>query len=243
MTVLFSFDRAIGVFYPPKLTLSEENAPMSSQLLLASGSPRRKMLLEELGITIRAVPSNIPEVLQQDEDPVHYAKRMAREKVLAVARRTESTLYLDPEGVPRSSYGSGNDSVRWVLGADTIVVLDGEVFEKPKDNHDAYNMLTRLSGNEHEVITAFCVLDLLKSKEGLQAVHTKVQFKHLSKIEIEKYVALGEGTDKAGSYGVQGVGSYLVESIHGSYTNVVGLPLCQVVEMLQEMGASEVLPF
>ena len=216
---------------------------MSAQLLLASGSPRRKTLLEDLGISIRAVPSNIPEVLHADEDPVHYAKRMAREKVLAVARRTESTLYLDSEGIPRSSYGSGNDVTRWVLGADTIVVLNDQVYEKPKDSHDAYTMLSRLSGQEHEVITAFCILDILKNKEGLQAVHTKVRFKHLSKLEIEKYVALGEGTDKAGSYGVQGVGSYLVESIHGSYTNVVGLPLCQVVEMLQEMGASEVLPF
>ena len=137
---------------------------MTAQLLLASGSPRRKMLLEELGVTIRAVPSNIPEEVQPGEDPVHYAKRMAREKVLAVARRTESTLYLDAEGVPRSSYGSGNDTVRWVLGADTIVVLDGEIFEKPKDNHDAYTMLSQMSGREHEVITAFCVLDLLKSK-------------------------------------------------------------------------------
>ena len=216
---------------------------MTAPLLLASGSPRRKMLLEDLGVSIRAVPSNIPEEFMPGEAPVHYAKRMAREKVLAVARRTESTLYVEPEGIPKSPIGGSNDQVRWVLGADTIVVCNGNILEKPKDNHDAYGMLTQLSGQVHEVITAFCIMDLHKSKEGLQSVHTKVRFKPLSKEEIDKYVALGEGTDKAGSYGVQGVGAYFVESIEGSYTNVVGLPLCQVVEMLQEMGASEVLPF
>ena len=215
---------------------------MSAHLLLASSSPRRKSLLESLGLTVRAVPSNVEELRLDGEEPVHYAKRLARDKVLAVARRTESTLYLDPEGTPRNSFG-GAEQVRWVLGADTIVVLDGEVFEKPDDSHHAYEMLSRLSGREHEVITAFCLLDLQKNKEGIQAVHTKVRFKPLSKKEIEKYVALGEGADKAGSYGVQGVGAYIVESIEGSYTNVVGLPLCQVIEMMEEMGAKDILFF
>jgi septum formation protein len=104
-------------------------------------------------------------------------------------------------------------------------------------------MLEKLSGKRHRVITGFCVHDLRKDKEGLQAVSTEVRFKNLSPSEVEKYIAVGESMDKAGSYAIQGVGAYLVDSIVGSYTNVVGLPMCQVIEMMEEMGATDVLPY
>jgi len=211
---------------------------MSAPLILASASPRRKELLERVGFTVRTMSPNIDETRLEGEDPVNYVKRMAREKVLAIAQRAHATLYVEPEG----SRSTDEDS-RWIVGADTAVVLGDRVFSKPVDTDDAQAMLTELSGREHTVMTGFCVFDLQKNKEGLQAVHTIVRFKSLTKSEIEKYVGLGEGTDKAGSYAIQGVGGYFAEEIDGSYTNVVGLPLCQVIEMLQEMGATSVLPF
>ena len=215
---------------------------MNSQLILASASPRRKQLLEGLGFSVKQVPANIEETQLEGESPVEYVNRLSREKVLAVARRTQSAHSLEGE-TPQAQPRIGKDDPRWVIGADTVVVVDGTIFTKPDDDHQAYEMLTQLSGREHEVITGFCIFDILKNKEGLQAVHTRVRFKPLSKKEIEKYVAFGEGNDKAGSYAVQGVGAYMVERLDGSYTNVVGLPLCQVVEMMEEMGAEEILPF
>jgi septum formation protein len=219
---------------------------MASQLILASGSPRRKELLESLGFVVKAIPPNIDETRHDGEEAENFVKRLAREKVLAVVQRLHASLYTDEEGASRplrSSVLGSKDETRWVIGADTVVVLDGDVFEKPRDSHDAYEMLSRLSGTDHQVITGFCLYDIRKSKEGLQAVHTQVRFKELSKTEIEKYVELGEGADKAGSYAAQGVGAYFIEWLQGSYTNVVGLPLCQVVEMMQEMGARSILPF
>jgi septum formation protein len=216
---------------------------MAAQLILASASPRRKQLLEGLGFTVKAVPSSVEEIRLDEESPVEFVKRISRDKVLAVARRTQAASLL--EGTPPSVNAPkvGKDEPRWVIGADTVVVIDGVIFTKPTDNHHAYEMLSQLAGRPHEVITGFCIFDILKNKEGLQAVHTRVHFKPLSKREVEKYVAFGEGTDKAGGYAIQGVGAYMVERIEGSYTNVVGLPLCQVIEMMEEMGAKDILPF
>jgi septum formation protein len=218
---------------------------MASQLILASSSPRRKDLLESLGFSVKAIPPNTDESQFEGEEPENYVKRLARDKVLAVMARLHATFYTEDEAPQRAGRGlaTTREDSRWVVGADTIVVLDGEIFEKPRDSHDAYEMISRLSGRDHEVITGFCLFDIKKNKEGIQAVRTVVRFKELSKTEMEKYVGLGEGGDKAGGYAVQGVGAYFIESIHGSYTNVVGLPLCQVVEMMQEMGAQSVLPF
>lgn len=219
---------------------------MASQLILASGSPRRRELLEGLGFVVKVIPPNIDETQREGEEAENYVKRLARDKVLAVVHRLHASLYSEEESharIPRTTGITTKDETRWVIGADTVVVLDGEVFEKPRDGHDAFEMLSRLSGSVHEVITGFCLFDIKKNKEGLQAVRTQVRFKDLSKFEIEKYVELGEGSDKAGSYAAQGVGAYFVETLTGSYTNVVGLPLCQVVEMMQEMGAQSILPF
>ena len=148
----------------------------------------------------------------------------------------ESTLLA--AGMPRV-----DETVRWVIGADTVVVVDDVIYGKPTDVQEAREMLQRLSGREHLVITGFCLFDLKRAREGLQAVTTVVKFKELTRTEIDAYVSVGESMDKAGSYAVQGVGSYLVEYLRGSYTNVVGLPLCQVIEMMEEMGARDVLPW
>ena len=218
---------------------------MAVQIILASASPRRKELLERLGFTVKVIPGNIDETRLDEETPENFVKRMARTKTLAVVDRMQTTLYpTDAEGAPiRSGYaGRGTDS-RWVVGADTIVVVGDTVLGKPKDTASAVEMLHKLSGQLHRVITGFCIHDLRKNKEGLQAVSTEVTFKKLSSSEIDKYIAVGESMDKAGSYAIQGVGAYLVDSIVGSYTNVVGLPLCQMVEMMEEMGAHDVLPY
>ncbi len=223
---------------------------MPTPIALASSSPRRKELLERLGFQVRVLQSNIDESQVGGELPEDYAKRVARAKVLAAVRRIQATLYTS-EVEARRQFAAGatpaavrgDEGLRWVLGADTVVVVDDVIFGKPADVQEAREMLSRLSGREHLVITAFCLYDLRRSREGIEAVRTVVRFKELTRSEIDAYVSAGESMDKAGAYAVQGVGSYLVEHLQGSYTNVVGLPLCQVVEMMEAMGARDVLPW
>lgn len=217
-------------------------AVMAFQIVLASASPRRKVLLESLGFSVKSVPAGIEEVLLPDESAENYVKRLARDKVLSVVHRIRTTQYDQAPARP-GRRREGEEALRWVVGADTVVVSGERVFEKPKDNLEAFEMLSELAGRSHVVLTGFCIFDMRKEKEGIQAVRTDVRFKNMTKNEIEKYISVGESMDKAGAYAVQGVGAYLVENLHGSYTNVVGLPLCQVVQMMQEMGAHEVLPF
>lgn len=219
---------------------------MAVQIILASQSPRRKELLERVGFTVKVIPANVDEIRREGESAENLVKRLAREKVLAVVNRLQTTLYAtDAAGQPLTPGPSArrNLETRWVVGADTVVVLDDEPLGKPKDTAEASDMLTRLSGQRHRVITGFCIHDLRKDKEGVQAVSTEVLFKTLGPHEIEKYVAVGESMDKAGAYAIQGVGAYMVDSIIGSYTNVVGLPMCHVIEMMEEMGAGDVLPY
>lgn len=231
---------------------------MAAPLTLASSSPRRKELLERLGFQVRVVQAGVDESqLPGGELPEDYAKRVARAKVLTAVRRLQATLYTTDQEA-RRQFAQGpltttertagptarvDDPVRWVIGADTVVVVDDQIFGKPADIQEGREMLMRLSGREHLVITGFCLFDLKRNREGLQAVTTVVKFKQLSGTEVDQYLSVGESMDKAGSYAVQGVGSYLVEYMRGSYTNVVGLPLCQVVEMMEEMGARDVLPW
>jgi len=217
---------------------------MPGQLVLASASPRRKELLEKVGFSVKAMSVPIEESPRPEEGPEAYVKRMARGKVLAVVQRIQETLYPEPEATARLARTYSRETpLRWVLGADTAVVLGNEVLGKPADHAHAAAMLSHLQGNEHVVITGFCLYDMRKSKEGIQAVHTLVRLKRMTPAEIEKYLSIGESMDKAGAYAIQGVGAYLVEGITGSYTNVVGLPLCQVIEMMEEMGATDVMPF
>lgn len=186
-------------------------------LVLASGSPRRKDLLEGLGLTFDVVPSGVAESGSRDELPAEMVKRWAHEKALAVSLRL-------PE--------------RWVLAADTLVLLDGAVLGKPSGPAEAAEMLRRLSGKVHEVLTGICLLHQGGNAFRLQCVRTEVLFKDLSQEEIDSYVRTGEPLDKAGAYGIQGMGAFLVRSIRGSYTNVVGLPLCETMEWLIQAGVA-----
>ena len=216
---------------------------MPQAIILASASPRRKELLEKIGFVVREMPANIPEERMEEEPPENYVKRLARAKVLAVVERIRANLYPGEDLAPTQSGQLFQNELRWVIGADTVVVVGDEVLEKPDDQADAIRMVSMLAGREHQVITGFCIFDIKKNKEGIQAVTSGVKFKNAGAGEVESYVSTGESLDKAGGYAIQGVGGYLVEYINGSYTNVVGLPLCQVVEMMQELGAEDGLPF
>lgn len=218
---------------------------MPGQLVLASASLRRKELLEMAGFAVKPMPAQMDETPVPDELPEVFVKRMARGKVLAVVERIQQTLYPESEAARLELGGrmTRESPLRWVLGADTVVILDGRILGKPVDHEEAAEMLLALQGREHLVTTGFCLYDMRKSKEGIQAVHTVVRFKRMNRKEIEKYLSVGESMDKAGAYAIQGVGAYLVDSIQGSYTNVVGLPLCQVTEMMEEMGAHDIMPF
>lgn len=185
-------------------------------LVLASGSPRRKSLLKALGIEFQVDPSGIVEsgaIAESVDTPAETAGRFARMKA-------ESTSVRHPYA--------------WVLGADTIVVLDGRIFGKPSDRSDAVRMLGELSGRQHEVITALCLFGPGSELHRSDSVVSKVLFRELSEREIEDYVETSEPMDKAGAYGIQGIGATLVSSVVGSYTNVVGLPLCRTIEWLVE---------
>ena len=182
---------------------------MHETLTLASSSPRRRQLLEMLGIPIRVVPSNIPEVRRPVETPVDYVERLAREKALSV---------------PGSL----------VLGADTTVVLRDEVLEKPLDHADALRMLKKLQGRMHQVVTSVA---LVADETVHQATDvTNVVFRRLDEEFLEAYVATGEPMDKAGAYGIQGYGAALVERIDGDFFSVMGLPVRLVLGLLEGAG-------
>jgi len=185
-------------------------------LVLASASPRRALILSELGLSFIVDPAHVSEDLVAGEDAEASAVRLAAAKAAAVAARRP------------------ND---WVLAADTLVALDGSILEKPKDDADAASMLRRLSGREHRVVTA--VRLRRGDAEGTGSVcWSAVRFAPLAPEEIAWYVATGEPRDKAGAYGVQGLGARFVESIAGSYTNVMGLPARDVYRLMREAGGA-----
>jgi septum formation protein len=189
---------------------------MNSQLILGSKSPRRYELLKRVGLDFEVVPSRVIENFVQTESPQEHVIRLAEAKARDVARE-----YPD----------------HWVIAADTVVYINGSILGKPKNGEEAIEMLHRLSGREHWVLTGFSVCHLRKRKSDKEAVQTSVRMKGLTAPEIEWYVKTGEPFDKAGGYAIQGIGSFMIESIHGSYTNVVGLPLCELIQMLNRLGA------
>jgi len=191
-----------------------------SPLLLASSSPRRKKLLRQIGLPFRSFSSAVEEDLSV-ADPGLNARVLSEKKARKVLARSR-----------------GN----WVLGADTVVVLDHLVLGKPESGEEARFMLLRLSGREHRVITGFCLLDPAGHTAHSEAVVTRVKMKELTEDEVRRYVASGEPYGKAGSYAIQGLGAFMVESISGSYTNVVGLPLCALVNALVATGALKTFP-
>lgn len=183
------------------------------EILLASGSPRRRTYLESLGISFRVIAADIIETVLATESPTAYVGRMAREKAESIG-----TQY--PE--------------RWIVAADTVVCLDETILGKPTDKEDAVEMLLRLSGKEHEVHTGVCLLNRALTVCDIRVVSSRVVFWNYKEDSIRSYVESGEPMDKAGSYGIQGRGAFLVREIHGSYSNIVGLPLCEFIEMLAQ---------
>ena len=190
---------------------------MAGRLILASKSPRRYELLKQMGLHFDVVQSSVEEEkVVRDESPQEHVIRLSEEKAREVGRTHPDS---------------------WVLGADTVVYINGAILGKPKTREEALGMLRRLSGQEHSVLTGFSVLNVSKGKGERGAVETAVKVKPLSPVEMEWYVQTGEPFDKAGAYAIQGIGSFMIKSIRGSYTNVIGLPVCEVVEMLYRLGA------
>jgi septum formation protein len=184
------------------------------RLILASASPRRHALLTALGLPFRAETSQVPEVRRPKEAPPAYARRLAAEKASAVADR--------------------NDGALPVLAADTVVCLGDRVLEKPESAEAAVETLTALSGRTHRVVTGVAVS--FAGTVHQQAVITEVRFRTLTPAEIAWYVGTGEPMDKAGAYAIQGTGSFLIEAIDGSPSNVVGLPLAETLDLLRGVG-------
>ncbi|MGD2187273.1 MAG: Maf family protein [Desulfobacterales bacterium] len=187
-------------------------------LILASQSPRRKYLLELAGLTFSIIPSDVDESSVTMSEPVSYVRTLAEAKAVDIAEK-------HPDA--------------WVIGADTIVLIDNDILGKPGSENQARDMLKRLSGKIHQVFTGYCIC--CKNKDTLfsETVKTDVRFRKLRDTEIEWYVQTGEPLDKAGAYAIQGMGSFLVKSINGSYANVVGLPVCEVIEHLINEGVVE----
>ncbi|WEN16600.1 Maf family protein [Rhodanobacter sp. AS-Z3] len=187
-------------------------------LYLASQSPRRRQLLEQLGVAFAVVDVDVPEQREPGEAPQDYVSRVARDKA-------------------RAGLASLGDAAQvWVLGADTEVVLDDEVFGKPRDAADAAAMLQRLAGRTHTVISTLWLLS--RSEEFSEACQSQVRFTELDEAAIEAYVATGEPFGKAGAYAIQGRAAAMIEHLAGSYSGVMGLPLFETARLLRRGGIS-----
>ena len=185
----------------------------TTPLVLASGSPRRRRYLEQLGATFTIRPAQIDETPRADEAPAAYVRRLARAKARASGQA--DTL---------------------VLAADTVVACDGALLGKPSDDAEAAQMLRRLAARTHEVLTAIAVFDVARNELQDHVERTRVRFGPLSDRDIAWYVATGEPHDKAGAYGIQGRGALFIEAIEGNYSNVVGLPLPATRRLLAAAG-------
>ena len=187
----------------------------TARIILASQSPRRRELLSLIGIPHEVRPADLDERVWPGESPAPHAERLARAKAEAVAA-TES------------------DAV--VIGADTIVVLDGDILGKPGDAGDAASMLRRLAGRTHTVLTAVAVARDGRTVSGVESV--EVTFRPMTTEQIDAYIATGEPMDKAGAYGIQGYGAVIVERVHGDYFAVMGLALGRLVGLLEQVGVT-----
>jgi nucleoside triphosphate pyrophosphatase len=192
-----------------------ENINQNSQIILASESPRRKFLLENAGLQFTIVPSRVNEEDFCESDPKNHVKILANAKAGDIAKKYPGS---------------------WVIGADSIVLINKTVLEKPKSIADARRMLNLLSGNTHMVLTGYAIVCKKQSHFFSDVVTSNVTFKALDYDEMEWYTHTKEPYDKAGGYAVQGLGSFMIKSINGSYTNVVGLPVCEVIDHLYRQG-------
>jgi septum formation protein len=195
---------------------------LSRRLVLGSASPRRRELLGRLGLSFEVDPADIDESTRLGESPNQYVARLAAEKAERVASRHQGWFA--------------------VLAADTTVEIDGRALEKPVDLEDSARMLRTLRGREHVVHTSIALWVSPDAQLGTRTVSTRVRFREFSDETLAAYVASGEGLDKAGAYGIQDLGSALVSELHGSYTNVVGLPAAETIELLQHLGVLTAWP-
>ena len=198
--------------------MTQANFPF---LILASKSPRRRYLLKQAGVEFIVVPSSFDESAIPETSPDDFVRILAQAKAGVVS-----------EQHPHS----------WVIGADTIVVVDDTILGKPASKAEARSMLSTLSGRVHRVLTGFSLCRLAENRHYAEVVSTDVRFKILTPDEIEWYVHTSEPFDKAGAYAAQGLGAFMIKHIHGSYSNVVGLPVCEVVECLVREGIVEFRP-
>jgi septum formation protein len=189
---------------------------MNYRIILASSSPRRRELLRNLGFAFDVIQPSADETVSENETPEDFVLRVSVEKASSVS----------------GSLGEG----AVVIGADTIVVVDGEILGKPEDPEEASSMLRKLSGKEHHVYTAFSIVRPKDEILHSEIVDTSVRVKPLAASEIEGYIKTGEPMDKAGAYGIQGIGSFMVRGIEGSYSNVVGLPVEELLAALKKLG-------
>lgn len=199
----------------------------SRPLVLASQSPRRREILHKLGLSFTLLPVDLDERVLEGEAPDAYVLRLAEAKAREAADQAAAKGQAPPFAV---------------LGSDTTVVLDGEVLGKPADLDESERMLRRLSGREHIVHTGVALYLMPEAAAHTVLVSTRVRFRELSESTLRGYVASREGMDKAGSYGIQELGAALVREVHGSYTNVVGLPAAETIELLERAGILEAWP-
>jgi septum formation protein len=192
----------------------------SLPIVLASASPRRSELLRQASVAFEVLPANIPELERDGEAPEALAERLATEKAQAVAERV------------------GPEPARLVLGADTIVVLDDDVLGKPRDENHALELLERLTGRSHRVVTGVAVVDSATLRAASRTVESAVRMRRASREELIAYVATGESLDKAGGYAVQGGARSFVTEIGGSESNVIGLPVAETLELVESMRAA-----
>jgi septum formation protein len=209
-----------GALTLPKQVPSDKSGCMvtkiqQGEIILASNSPRRRYLLSQAGLKFKVVPSTFDERSVRVGSPADYCKILSRAKAENVACRFPGS---------------------WVIGADTIVLIDGRVLGKPVNKAAARSMLQRLGGQTHQVYTGFSIFNLNQARSLTDIVSTDVTFKNLSDDEIEWYIHTDEPFDKAGAYAIQGLGTFLVKRVNGSYTNVVGLPVCEIIEYLIAQG-------
>jgi septum formation protein len=200
------------------MAVPERPGSVPLPLVLGSGSPRRRELLARAGVAFEVRPADIDERPRPGETPAALAERLAREKALAVACRLGAT------------------PARWVLGADTIVVLGADVLGKPADPEDAVRLLARLVGRTHRVLTGVAVVESARLAAHTVVVESRVTMRPAGLEEIRRYVAGGEPLDKAGAYAAQGEGRRFVVAIEGSESNVIGLPLDETLALLRKAG-------
>ncbi len=187
------------------------------EIILASASPRRKQLMEQIGLAFSCLTADVDETGSENLSPEEMVSQLAWQKAQAVT-------------------GYRNNAI--IIAADTVVVLDDLIMGKPANQEDARQKLALLSGKEHQVITGICIINQQEQSHAIEVEITRVFFRNLSDAEIQAYLDYGEWVDKAGGYGIQGLGALLVDRIEGCYYNVVGLPLTRLYHMLNKQGVN-----